>query len=55
MRRKSPSPIPPFDEVPESVVEAARRLFDLVIERRDVTAAPTPCGSEEDPEDTTGL
>jgi hypothetical protein len=30
MRRRQESPIQPFDVVPQSVVDAARRLFDAV-------------------------
>jgi hypothetical protein len=30
MRHRLPSPVPPFDLIPPTVVEAAKRLFDLV-------------------------
>ena len=30
MRRRRPSPVQPFDSVPDAVVEAARRVFDAV-------------------------
>lgn len=37
MRRRLQSPLPPFDQVPAAVVDAAKRLFDL--------ATWTPTGS----------
>lgn len=54
MRRRTPSPIAPFDVVPESVVEAARRLFDLVSEGGSVTVSLPDLETREDREQTTG-
>jgi hypothetical protein len=31
MRRRTERPVEPFDVVPQSVVDAARRLFDTVL------------------------
>jgi hypothetical protein len=54
MRRKTPSPVAAFDVVPESVVEAAQRLFDLLLACRTGNVALAECDERGEEGQPTG-